>query len=334
MDFLRTLLPKKSTILHVLHSLIEIIMTRRHLFGFFTGLLLLLLAACAPEHQGESSRVLVSTDWLAEHLDEPALVLLHVGTEEVYDSIHIPGARLVDPWEFTITTDSLRNEVPDMAILDSLLTTVGIGADSRILLYYEDEDLVSRTARVFVTLDYLGLGRRTSVLNGGLTAWTEEERIITDEKPKATYGILQLEGNEDVIARAFDLDRYRTDPGYVIGDTRSFEEFFGELDSTDHSPSGGHIDGAVHMPYESILSESQPHMFKDDRTLREAFAEQGIDKEQTVIFYCGSGIRASVNYLVSVHLGFKPMLYDGSYEEWEKLELPVIQPVFDDRSID
>ncbi|MCK4751357.1 MAG: hypothetical protein KAT15_30070, partial [Bacteroidales bacterium] len=60
----------------------------------------------------------------------------------------------------------------------------------------------------------------------------------------------------------------------------------------------------------------------------------GIDKEQTVIFYCGSGIRASVNYLVSVHLGFKPMLYDGSYEEWEKLELPVIQPVFDDRSID
>ena len=69
-------------------------------------------------------------------------------------------------------------------------------------------------------------------------------------------------------------------------------------------------------------------MFREDSELNKEFERIGMDAGKTVVHYCGTGIRASVNYLVSTHLGYKSAFYDGSFEEWEKLELPVIKPVY------
>jgi thiosulfate/3-mercaptopyruvate sulfurtransferase len=267
-------------------------------------------------------------------MDDPGLILFHVGTEEVFDSIHIPGARLLDPYAFTSGRDSLRNQVPELSVLDSLLTALGVHEDSKLLLYYEDENLAGRTSRVFVTLEFVGLGDRCMLLNGGLTAWTNMGGETTNLATAFSPGNVSLSINNEVIASAGEVDQFRTHPSYVIGDVRSFEEYFGELDSTDFTPSGGHVEGAIHLPYEDLFSETDPHLLKEDEALLSTFAEKGVKGTETLVFYCGSGIRASVSYLVARHLGLKPLLFDGSIEEWERLDLPVISPVYERRESD
>jgi thiosulfate/3-mercaptopyruvate sulfurtransferase len=248
--------------------------------------------------------------------------------------LHIPGARLIDPYDFVLSTDSLNNELPPMDTIVSLLRAAGVRNNSGIVLYYENERLISRTARVFVTLDYAGYGDRTSVLNGGFPGWIEEDRLTTDDPSEVVAGDLQPGDAREVIIRAHQLDMQRWNPEYVIIDARSTEEYYGEIDTTGLGASGGHIEGAHFLSYESNLSESSPHMFKENDQLTVQFKKAGMDLNKTAVYYCGSGIRASVSYLVARHLGYPTLLYDGSFQEWEELELPltspVIEPLIDD----
>jgi len=297
---------------------------RRSLVLIFT-----LIIGCSVSNQDSGPGVLVSTNWLQNQLNDPSMVLLHVGTSEVYDSVHIHGARLVDPYDFTQTANNLRNEIPHMDTIIALLASVGVNLDSRIVLYNEDEDLISRTARVFLTLDYAGLGDRTSVLNGGLPAWKEEERETTNLVTEAAEGDLKPGTAKEVIIVAQELNEHRWDPDLVIVDTRSREEYFGEFDSTAQMPTGGHVEGAYFMPYETVFSESNPNMWREDTELLKEFEKVGMDPNKTTVYYCGSGMRASVSYLTARHLGYPVLLYDGSYQEWEKLGLPLTSPVID-----
>ena len=80
--------------------------------------------------------ILVSTEWLQDHLSDPNMVLLHSGSAELYDSLHIPGARLIIPASFTVNTDSNRNEMPHSDSIVELLRKVGVDNDSKIVLYH------------------------------------------------------------------------------------------------------------------------------------------------------------------------------------------------------
>jgi thiosulfate/3-mercaptopyruvate sulfurtransferase len=201
--------------------------------------------------------------------------------------------------------------------------------DSRIVLYYEGQDLIPRTARVFLTLDYAGLGERTFVLNGGLPGWLEEERKTTNRETAVTKGDLKPGVPREVIIGASELNQHRWDPEFVIVDVRSKEEYYGKLDSTGHKPTGGHVEGAYFMPYEEVFSESKPYMWREETELLKEFERTGMDSKKTAVYYCGSGIRAAVSYLTARHLGYQTLLYDGSYQEWKKLGLPLTSPVID-----
>lgn len=288
--------------------------------------LAVMMAGCAGKEEESEFGVLVPAEWLEAQMKDPSLVIMHVGTEELYDSIHIPGARYMDPYDFTHSTDSLRNEIPALDTIENLLRSAGVNRDSRIVLYYEDQGWVSRTTRVFLALDYAGLGDRTSVLNGGLPGWVEEERKITDVVPDPVSGDLTLGEYRDVIIRARELDRQRWNPAFVIVDTRSPGEYYGEIDSTDQTSAGGHIEGAYFMNYGTVLSDTEPDRFKGDDELKQEFDRIGMDPERTMVVYCGSGVRASVSYLAARHLGYRVKLYDGSYQEWEELDLPLTSP--------
>lgn len=290
-------------------------------------LVITFIIGCSVSDRDGEPGVLVSTKWLQNQLNDPFLVLLHVGSSEVYDSVHIPGSLLLDPYDFTLTVDGLRNEIPHMDTIVALLTSVGVNMDSRIVLYYEDKDLINRTARVFLTLDYAGLGGRTSVLNGGLPGWMEEDRETTNLVSTVTKGDLKPRAPREVIIRAHELNQHRWDPDFVIVDTRSREEYFGEFDTTAQKSKGGHVEGAYFMPYETVFSDSNPHVWREDTELLKEFEKVGMDPDKTTVYYCGSGIRASVSYLTARHLGFPALLYDGSYQEWEKLALPLTSPV-------
>lgn len=290
-------------------------------------LLAFILTDCSGEKESGKPGVLVSTGWLQDHLNDPNVVILHSGSAELFDSLHIPGARLIIPANFTVFSNSLRNEMPTADSIVELLRRVGVNNDSKIVLYYENSRLLSRTARVYVALDHIGLGERTFLLNGGLPAWQEEERESTDVSPDISFGNLDVTDSKVVVITAAELDRLRWDPDFVVIDTRSDEEYYGTPETEEYYSDGGHIEGAYFLPYQDLLSDNRSYLFKSDAELKELYRNTGMEPDKVTVVYCGSGIRASVSYLAALHLGYQALLYDGSYEEWNELDKPLTGPV-------
>jgi thiosulfate/3-mercaptopyruvate sulfurtransferase len=299
----------------------------RNLSSFLLLLSILIFDACSEKNERGEPGQLVSTAWLQDHLDDPDLIILHSGTGEFFDSIHIPGARLIIPSHFTRASGELRNEIPPADSLVILLRKVGVNNDSRIVLYAQSASLLSRTARIFVTLDHLGLGERTHVLNGGLPAWQEEEGELSSRVPEISPGNLAVENLKKVVIGSEELDRQRWSEKLVLIDTRSDEEYYGSPAGEEGPAEGGHIEGAYFFPYQDLLQEDNSYLFKPDSEMETLFRIAGMDKGKKTVVYCGSGIRASMTYLAARHLGYPVLLYDGSYEEWNYLGLPLTGPV-------
>lgn len=298
---------------------------RKFLFYLLFMVLAFSTMECAqkkPLDQG----ILVSTDWLQDQLGNPKVLVLHVGTKEGYDSLHIPGARLIIPGDFVVASDSVRNELPAMDSIVNLLRKAGVNKDSRIILCTESERLVSRTARVFLTLKYAGLAGQTHVLNGGSPAWVEEGREISADAVEISPGNFEALAPVEVVMSTSDLESKRWTAQVVLIDARSDEEYRG-TPATEEEADGGHIEGAYFMPYQDILLDDTPYLYKSDAELEKLFKESGMDRSKTTVVYCGSGIRASVSYLAASHLGYPVLMYDGSYQEWDRLDLPLTGPV-------
>ena len=289
--------------------------------------LALLSGGCSGRTGPGDPGVLVSTLWLQDHLADPDLVILHAGTAEVYDSVHIPGARLIIPSRFTVDTDSIWNEMPPADSIVALLREAGVNKDSRVVLCYEGSGLLTRTARVFVSMDRIGLGNRTYVLNGGLPAWQEEGREVTARATDFKYGDVEVSRLNEVVITAGELDRQRWSPGTVVIDARTAEEYYGTPAGEDEAAEGGHIEGAYTLPYQDFLEGDPPCIFKADSELRELMKRAGMERDKQAVVYCGSGVRASASYLVAKHLGYPVLLFDGSYAEWTRLGLPLTGPV-------
>lgn len=294
-------------------------------------LLFILIAACSSPDNQTGDSLIVSAEWLQEHMNDQGLVILHAGTWEGYDSIHIEGAQFIDPYDFTIDANELGNELPELDSVMALLASAGVKNNSKIVLYYESEDLITRTARVFLTLDFAGWGDRTHVLNGGLPGWSEKGLASSSGSEGSQAQTMEsIGGKEKVVSIvSHELNLLRWNPEYVIIDARSSDEYYGEIDSTEMKGARGHVEGANYLDYHHLLSDEETHMIRSDEELQKEFEKAGMDYKKTAVFYCGSGVRASLNYLVALHLGYSALLYDGSIEEWELLELPQTSPVMD-----
>ena len=290
-------------------------------------LLAFILTDCSGEKESGKPGVLVSTGWLQDHLNDPNVVILHSGSAELFDSHHIPGARLIIPGNFTINNAQRSNEIPHTDSIVNLLQSAGVNKDSRIVLYYEDSRMLRYTSRVYLTLDYLGLGDRTFILNGGLPVWQEEEREITDVNPDFSRGNIESLETKELVITADELDLLRWDPDFVVIDARSDEEYYGTPETEEYYSDGGHIEGAYFLSYLDIVTDDNPNFFKSDSELEEMFQKAGMDPEKMTVFYCNSGIKATVCYVAAIHLGYPALLYDGSFNEWEELDMPYTGPV-------
>jgi len=143
---------------------------------------LLLLAAALLSPRADS--LVVSTSWLAAHGADPDLVILHLAMDRAeYDKGHVPGARWVNPHEFFLS-GTPGVELPTAERLDSALEALGISEHSRIVFYGD----TWMSPRVFLALDYLGLGDRAALLDGGFPAWREEKRPSSTETPTWSLG--------------------------------------------------------------------------------------------------------------------------------------------------
>jgi thiosulfate/3-mercaptopyruvate sulfurtransferase len=266
------------------------------------------------------ARILVSPSWLSEHLQDPSLVVLQVANLRAdYDSGHIPGARFLWLTSIAASTPEQSLVMPATKTLERALEQLGVSNDSRVVICHVLGD-VTAAARVYVTLDRLGLGDRTSILDGGLEAWKAEGQPLSREVPKYRRGQLSPKVDENVVVDLADVaGRYRN-AGVRLVDGRPASSFNAQAGAG--VVRGGHIPGAVSLPYSSLVDSTERYLPLD--SLRTRFAAASLQPGDEIIAYCQVGRSACPVYVAARMLGFKVRFYDGSFEEWSRHpELPV-----------
>lgn len=282
------------------------------------ALALALLAAVGFARSPRES-MLVSGSWLAAHLRDPDLVLLHVGEKEGYDERHIPGARFVTPSDLAVSDPGgLRLEMLPAEELRNRLQKLGISDRSRIVVYY-GKDWVSPSTRILFTLDYAGLGDRIALLDGGMDAWIAEGCDVTTEVPAPAEGRLSPLTIRPTVVGAEFVRANAGKPGIAVVDARNAEFYDGTKTggSTEKPHRTGHIAGAVSIPFSTIADDAL--RIKPAEELRRLFASAGVRPGDTVVAYCHIGQQATAIVFAARTLGHRALLYDGSFEEWSKL---------------
>jgi thiosulfate/3-mercaptopyruvate sulfurtransferase len=280
----------------------------------------LLLPAWNVHAGNQGTRLLVTTSWLAAHLTDPDLVLLHVGDKPGYEAQHIAGARHVAVADISISDHAekgLRLEMPAADDLQQRLEKLGISETSRIVVYY-GKDWVSPATRVLFTLDYAGLGARTSLLDGGMQTWIAEGRAVTTEVLPAKSGKLSpLKLRETIVNAEAVLARVGT-PGVAVIDSRDEEYYSGTSTGgpKDRPHRTGHIAGARSIPFSELTNEDL--IIRSPEELRAIFTKAGVKPGDTLIIYCHIGQQATAIIFAARLLGQNALLYDGSFEDWSR----------------
>ncbi|MCA9446489.1 MAG: sulfurtransferase [Candidatus Omnitrophica bacterium] len=267
----------------------------------------------------EDSDYLVSTEWLSERLSQPNLVILHVAKDDAgYLEGHIPGARLAEWGDFVVTKDGVPNELPEPATLETWIRGLGITDSSQIVLY--DEEKGMSAARAFFTLDSIGLGDQSALLDGQLKTWKAEGRPLSTEPATVEPSKWKIEkGAGQHIARQEEilsiLSHSDTKGNPKLLDARS-KDYFEGTKKSDSAARAGRLPEAIQMDWDEALREGDLPLFKSPSDLKQLLGEKGVGEKDPVITYCNTGRSASHLYFTLRHLGYDTRLYDGSMSEW------------------
>jgi thiosulfate/3-mercaptopyruvate sulfurtransferase len=285
---------------------------------FLTAFPSALIAQSTAPHVNDS--LLVTTQWLASHLKDDALVLLQVGEKDEYTAAHIPGAQFIQLSDIsTPRGQGLALELPSVEQLKTTFEKLGVSDKSHVVIYFS-KDWVTPTARVFMTLDYLGFGDHTSILDGGLPAWRAEGRQVTGEVSEPKAGSFTPHPRKQLVVDATWVSTNLNNPKVRILDARAPQFYTGA--EVGHMPRGGHIPNARNIPFSSLVEES--NKLKSPEALRELFSAADAKPGITVATYCHIGQQASLLYFAARYLGYEAHLYDGSFEDWSnRKDLPV-----------
>jgi thiosulfate/3-mercaptopyruvate sulfurtransferase len=278
------------------------------------------------ESDGYANReALVSTEWLAAHLNEPGQRLIEVDVNPaLYGGGHIEGAVGWD-WKKDLQDPTVR-DLASREALEQKLGGSGVTPDTTILLYGDNNNWFA--AYAYWALKYYGHDD-VKLVNGGRVKWEAEGRPYTTEEPRATPTQYRFPGEPREDLRAY-RDEVRDAIGKVgLVDVRSPGEFSGALLAPENLPQegaqrGGHIPTAVNVPWATAVKEDGT--FKDADALRELYGGKGISGDREVIAYCRIGERSAHTWFVLRELLGYPNVrnYDGSWTEWgSSIRVPI-----------
>lgn len=266
--------------------------------------------------------LVVSPAWVAKRLGDPDLVILQVGDKAGYEAGHIPGARLLALSDIAAPStgpDALILQMPDPEALRTRLAAFGVSDKSRIVVYPTREGIQAAT-RVVFTLDAAGLGKRTFLLEGGMSAWTASGGKASTEVAAVTPGKLSTLKMRPLVVDAAFVREHTGKPGFVVVDARAPDFYSGGR--AGGSPSKphktGHIAGAQSVPFVSVTTPDLKLAPADEIAAK--FKAAGVKAGDTVVAYCHVGQQASATIFAARSLGLKVLLYDGSFEEWSRLD--------------
>ena len=268
------------------------------------------------------SSALVSTEWLAEHLEAPDVRLVdasyYLPVEEGdaradYEAEHIPGAVFFDIDEIKDETSSLPHMLPSPEKFASRVRKLGLGDGNRIVVY--DRHGLRSAPRVWWSFRIMG-HRDVAVLDGGLPKWKAEGRPLDDRlvQPQerhftARFDRTQVRG-KDQLLRNLESGREQ------VVDARSRERFEGAAGEIWPGRRLGRIPQSLNLPFTDLIDATDGTLLSEPQ-LRQRFAEAGLDLGKPVVTTCGSGVTACILALGLALVGHRDVaVYDGSWAEW------------------
>lgn len=260
--------------------------------------------------------VLTDAQWLKENQHNPKVVVLQVNQLRLdFEREHIPGAQFLWPGWLAPDTPEGNLNAPDVKSANRILQNLGVNNDSHIVLAYIRNELPA-AARMFVTLEHLGMDGKVSILNGGLEGW-KKQGYSTEKGPVASAkkGNFRASTQQRLVDRHYVQQKLQSGDAVII-DARLKRFYDGE--PSGH-PRDGHIPGAANIPYTDLIDNESSGLKQSD--LLKKFFEPVIPaQEKEAVTYCNSGQTASVVYLAGRALGYKIKVYDGSMQEWSRTE--------------
>ncbi len=271
-----------------------------------------------------NSNALVSTEWLADHLDDQDLVVVDAsffvpgGTapaKEQYDAGHIPGSVFFDINDIADPDATQDHIVPSAAVFGSKVGALGI-TNSTYVIAYDAMGGGCAAARVWWMFRAYGHDK-IAVLDGGLTKWVSENRPLSAEQPEITAQNFTAAQEALVRVRSKDGIRQNIDSkDYQVVDARAAGRFSG----TDPEPKAGlrsgHIPGSRNVPFGGLF-EPESKTFKSAADIKAQFDAAGVDLNAPIATTCGSGVTACTVALGAYLLGKDDVaIYDGSWVDW------------------
>jgi len=275
---------------------------------------------------GYAKDVLVSTDWLAEHLGDGDVVAAEVDENpDLYEEGHIPGAVKLH-WRDDLQ-DPLERDLVEKAEFERLLGERGIGNDTTVVVYGDKNNWFAAYAYWYLKI----YGHRdVRILDGGRQKWIDEGReLTTDPASPAAVGYSAADRDESIRARRDQVLEWLAREGHALVDVRSPQEYAGELMAPpgyeqEGASRTGHIPSAQSIPWAQAVGDDGT--FKPADELAALYGGKGVSADKEVTAYCRIGERSAHTWFV-LHelLGYETVRnYDGSWTEWGNLvDVPI-----------